>query len=320
MHTQLRGQVLKSDSLLLLAAFFWGTTFVAQRKAMDHIGPMTYNGFRFAIGGVSLLPIILWLRFRKNRTASIPWDMPKAIGCALAGAALFAAASFQQAGLIYTTAGKAGFITCLYVVIVPIIGLFLGHRYGMLVWAGAALAVVGLYLLSVTESLTIGRGDLLVLISAFFWAIHVLLIGHLATRANPISIACIQFFACSALSMLTAIIFEDIVFNKVLASTIPILYGGILSAGLAFTLQVVCQRTCPPAHAAVIMSMEMVFAALAGWIILHEILGLRQLIGCVFMLMGFLIVQLAPRHITKTNKSISSGESNESDNRSPTYT
>ena len=294
-HKTIQTEVLRSDSLLLLAAFFWGTTFVAQRIAMDHMGPMTYNALRFALGGITLLPIIIRSRLRRTKAPSKPWPLPLKLGCVLAGTVLFAAASFQQAGLVHTTAGKAGFITCLYVVIVPVIGIFLGHRCGLPVWIGAVLSVLGLYLLSITDSLTISRGDLLVLISAFFWAIHVLLIGHLATRANPISIACIQFFACSALSLLAALLFERITLSSIVASTIPILYSGIFSAGVAFTLQVVCQQTCPPAHAAVIMSMETVFAALAGWLILSEILTFRQLTGCAFMLAGFLAVQLTPK-------------------------
>jgi drug/metabolite transporter (DMT)-like permease len=197
-------------------------------------------------------------------------------------------------GLVETTAGKAGFITSLYVVFVPLMGLLLGHRAGYSLWIGVVLAVAGLYLLSVTESFTIGRGDLLVLISALFWAIHVQVIGYLAKRGNALRIACVQFVVCSALSFVAALFTEPVAVQTIWQAKIPILYGGLLSAGVGFTLQVVCQKTSPPSHAAVIMSLETVFAALAGWIILHETLGLRALTGCVLMLAGLMVVQLPP--------------------------
>ena len=297
-------RTLKSDSLLLLTAFIWGTTFVAQRMGMDHIGPMTYNASRFALGAITLMPLILVLRRagvaprRKASRRFLLW------GGALAGLALFGGASFQQMGLLYTTAGKAGFITSLYVVLVPLMGLFLGHRCGWFLWLGVALAVAGLYLLSVTESFTIGRGDLLVLVSAFFWAIHVQLIGYLAKRGSPLRIAWVQFVVCSALSLAAAVLTEEVTLAGVREATIPILYGGILSAGVAFTLQVVCQRTSPPAHAAIIMSLETVFAALAGWLVLSERLDLRDIAGCALMLAGLMVVQLPPLLRAKPNRPI----------------
>lgn len=286
-------KTLKSDSLLLVAAFFWGTTFVAQRKGMDHIGPMTYNALRFLLGAATLVPLILWpgLRLAGTRTGS-----PRLLlwGGVLAGAALFGGASLQQMGLQYTTAGKAGFITSLYVVLVPLMGLFLGHRCGPWLWLGIALTVAGLYLLSVSKSFTIARGDLLVLSSALFWAIHVQVIGYLAKRGDPLRLACVQFVACSALSFLVALGSERMVADAISGAAIPILYGGILSAGVAFTLQVICQRTSPPSHTAIIMSLETVFAALAGWLILNERMGLRSLAGCALMLAGLMVVQLPP--------------------------
>jgi drug/metabolite transporter (DMT)-like permease len=286
-------KTLKSDLLLLLAAFFWGTTFVAQRLGMQHVGPMTYNALRFAIGALTLLPVILAVR------TNVRWGLPHQpsprfllCGGLLAGLALFGGASMQQIGLVYTTAGKASFITSLYVVLVPIGGLFFGHRCGWAVWLGAGLAVAGLYLLSITESFTIARGDLLILIGAFFWTIHVLLIGYLARRANPLHIAGIQFLACSILSLLAAVPFETITLPGIHAAALSILYAGVFSAGVAFTLQVICQRTSPPAHAAIVMSLETVFAVLAGYVILHERLTPRDLAGCALMFAGLLVVQL----------------------------
>jgi drug/metabolite transporter (DMT)-like permease len=298
MHTK----TIKSDLLLLTAAFIWGTTFVAQRKGMDYVGPMTYNGLRFALGGMTLLPVIF--RFHLSRhhiELSSSWRF-LAWGGILAGLALFAGASLQQVGLLYTTAGKAGFITSLYVVIIPLMGLFLGHRCGISVWVGAVLAVAGLYLLSVRGSFTIEPGDLLVMISAFFWAAHVLLIGYLAIRTNPVHIACVQFFTCSVLSLLVAGLVEHITMRAICSAAIPILYGGVLSAGVAFTLQVVSQRTCPPAHAAIIMSLETVFAALAGWAILNERFLLRDFVGCGLMLIALLVVQLPPMLSSKRDQ------------------
>jgi drug/metabolite transporter (DMT)-like permease len=285
-------KTLKSDSLLLVAAFFWGTTFVAQRVGMEHIGPMTYNALRFAVGVLTLVPVLLMLR-RSDLTIERPRGTRFLLcGGTLAGLALFGGASMQQMGLVYTPAGKASFITSLYVVLVPIAGLFLGHRCGLPVWVGAVLAVAGLYLLSVRESFTIGRGDLFVLIGAFFWTVHVLLIGYLAKRANPLHIAGTQFLACSALSLLAAIVFEPIALSAIIAAAVPILYAGVFSAGIAFTLQVVCQRTSPPSHAAIVMSLETVFAALAGYLILHERFTPRDLVGCALMFTGLMIVQL----------------------------
>jgi drug/metabolite transporter (DMT)-like permease len=178
------------------------------------------------------------------------------------------------------------------VVLVPIAGLFLGQRCGWAVWVGAGLAVAGLYLLSITESFTIARGDLFILIGAFFWTIHVLLIGYLARRANPLHIAIIQFIACSILSLLAAVPFEAITLPGIRAAALSILYAGIFSAGVAFTLQVICQRTSPPAHAAIVMSLETVFAALSGYLIRHERLTPRDLAGCALMFAGLIVVQL----------------------------
>ena len=287
-------KTLRSDLLLLLAAFIWGTTFVAQRMGMSHIGPMTYNALRFALGALTLVPVILLFPRNERGQAS---DRRRGVrfllyGGGLVGLALFGGASMQQMGLVYTTAGKAGFITSLYVVLVPVLGRLLGQRIGVSVWTGAILAVAGLYLLSVTGSFTIGRGDLLVLIGAFFWAVHVHLIGYLAKRANPRNIACLQFLACSALSLVAAVLFEEIAIAPILQATVPIFYGGVLSAGVAFTLQIIGQRTSPPAHAAIVMSLETVFAALAGYVVLHERLGPRDLAGCALMLAGLMVVQL----------------------------
>ncbi len=178
---------------------------------------------------------------------------------------------------MYTTAGKAGFITGLYVIIVPILGLFWRQQPQIGTWVGAILAAFGLYFLSVTEELTIEPGDFLVLIGAFFWAAHVLIIGWLSPRINPIKLAFSQYVACSILSLITASIVEDITLSSIFLAAIPILYGGLISVGIAYTLQVVAQRDAHPAHAAILLSLEAVFAAIGGWLILGEILSARGL-------------------------------------------
>jgi drug/metabolite transporter (DMT)-like permease len=281
--------------LLLLTAAIWGFAFVAQRVGMEYIGPYLFNGIRFALGSISLLPLI-YLGMGNGRSASDP-PIPigkgvKIAGSVLAGSVLFAGASLQQIGIVYTTAGKAGFITGLYVILVPIIGLVLGRMTSAGTWVGAILAVTGLYLLSVTEQFTMEKGDVLVLLSAFMWAGHVIWIGWLSPRMNPIVIASSQFAICSVFSLATAWFTEPIILSAVLAAAVPILYGGFCSVGIAYTLQVVAQRDAHPAHASILLSMEGAFAVLGGWLLLGETLSLRGLTGCALMLAGMVLSQL----------------------------
>ncbi len=291
----MKGLTVKSDALLLTTAVIWGFAFVAQRVGMDYVGPFTFNGIRFAIGSLSLLPLVLVSREHPAATKNIlppPGLKTILLGGGALGLALFAGASLQQIGLVYTTAGKAGFITGLYVIIVPLLGLFWRQQPRIGTWIGAVLAAIGLYLLSVTEEFTIEPGDLLVLIGAFFWAAHVLIIGWLSPRINPIKLAFSQYVACSILSLITAASVEVITFSSIIAAAIPILYGGLLSVGIAYTLQVVAQRDAHPAHAAILLSLEAVFAAIGGWLILGEIISARGLVGCGLMLAGMLLSQL----------------------------
>jgi drug/metabolite transporter (DMT)-like permease len=291
----MQGVAVKSDVLLLITAIIWGFAFVAQRVGMGYVGPFTFNGIRFAIGSLSLLPLVLISRGRQtaaNRILPPPGLKTILFGGGALGLTLFAGASLQQIGLVYTTAGKAGFITGLYVIIVPILGLIWRQQPRIGTWIGAFMAAIGLYLLSITEEFTIELGDLLVLIGAFFWAAHVLIIGWLSPRINPIKLAFSQYVACSILSLITASIVEVITFNSIVAAAIPILYGGLLSVGIAYTLQVVAQRDAYPAHAAILLSLEAVFAAIGGWLILGEIISPRGLVGCGLMLFGMLLSQL----------------------------
>jgi drug/metabolite transporter (DMT)-like permease len=286
---------LKSDSLLLLTAVIWGFAFVAQRVGMEYVGPFTFNGVRFALGSFVLLPLILRKRKHQANSREIltrPSTRTIIFGGGILGLTLFAAASLQQVGLVYTTAGNAGFITGLYVVIVPILGLLLGQRTDAGTWIGAFLAVAGLYLLCITDEFSISFGDMLELVGAFLWAGHVLIIGWLSPKIDSLKLAFTQFAACSVLSLITAVFTEVIVLEALFKATIPILYGGVLSVGVAYTLQVVAQRNAHPAHAAILLSLEAVFAALGGWLILNETLAPRELFGCALMFAGMLLSQL----------------------------
>jgi drug/metabolite transporter (DMT)-like permease len=288
-------QTLKSDGLLLLTAFIWGFAFVAQRIGMQYVGPFGFNGVRFGLGCLVLLPLLLRNGIRSADTSSYHvglFSLPSLGVGLLAGLILFSGASFQQVAMVYTTAGNAGFITGLYVVLVPIIGTALGHRTHAGTWIGAVLAAVGLYFLSVIDQFTISSGDLLVLIGAFFWACHVHIIGWLSPRQEPLKIAFLQYAACSVLSLIVSAAIEQNTMNRYLSATIPILYGGIVSVGVAYTLQVVAQKKAKPAHAAIILSLEAVFAVIGGRIILDEILTHRAIAGCVLMFCGMLISQL----------------------------
>lgn len=289
------GQTLKSDTLLLLTALIWGLAFVAQRLGMEHVGPFGFNGVRFALGCVVLVPLLFRDGLNQGNPSQAragPLSLPGLSGGLLAGLVLFSGASFQQVAMIYTTAGNAGFITGLYVILVPIIGIFLGHKTHTGTWVGAVLAVIGLYLLSVTAGFTIAKGDLLVLIGAFFWACHVHLIGWLSPRGNPLWIAFVQYAACSLLSMALSLGIEHNTLRGYADAITPILYGGIMSVGVAYTLQVIAQRKARPSHAAIILSLEAVFAALGGWVMLGEVLTGRAMTGCALMFAGMLISQL----------------------------
>ncbi|MDF2634070.1 MAG: protein of unknown function transrane [Pelosinus sp.] len=285
--------ILTSNLLLLLAAAIWGLAFVAQRVGMEYVGPFTFNGVRFALGSLSLVPLILFYKNSSPTQEKVEHGTKNVVVAGLwAGLVLFIAASLQQIGLLYTTAGKAAFITCLYIVLVPILGIFLKQYVSMSTWIGSVIAVVGLYLLCVRDSFFISYGEVLELVGAFFWAIHILLIDHFSRRVPVLKLACFQFITCSILSLVTALFIETISIHKIYQAAIPILYGGICSVGIAYTLQVVAQKNAQPSHAAIILSMETVFAAIGGWLILNEKLGFQESLGCVIMFIGMLLSQL----------------------------
>jgi len=276
---------------LLLASAIWGFAFVAQRAGMEHVGPFTFNGVRFLLGSAVLVPFLLIRGPRESAPEpgsrkSVAW------GLALAGLVLFGAASLQQVGIVHTTAGKAGFITGLYVVIVPLLGLLRRQRTGLAVWVGAAFAVGGLYLLSITSGFGMGLGEGLVLASAFGWAVYVHVIGWLVGRVRPLLVAAVQFAVCGALSLVVALFAEVISLADLLQAGIPLLYVGLLSTGVAYTLQVIGQRRVDPARTGVILSLEGAFAVLGGWLLLGESMTARMLAGCGLMLVGMIASQV----------------------------
>ena len=282
-HDKLARMRLKADLTLLLAALVWGLGFIAQRNAALEVGALLFNAARWTLGGLVMLPFIRFNLHLDRKT--LPW-------MAAGGFILFAASGLQQTGLKFTTAGNAGFITTLYVIMVPIFGLFWNHKTNLQTWIGALLATIGLYFLSVSEKLNFSPGDGIVLISAVFFAFHVLIIGRLSPRTDPIKISIIQFTVCAFLSFIFAFLTEEITWHGIWGAAIPLLYGGVFSIGIAFTLQVIGQRKAKPAHAAIILSLESLFAAFGGWLLLSEGFTTRGLIGCGLMLAGIIISQL----------------------------
>ncbi len=282
----------KSSVLLLLTAAIWGFAFVAQRVGTMHVGAFTFTGLRFALGSLSILPMLLISAKKTDEENERAEDRKDVIRAGImAGCALFIGASFQQIGLIYTTAGKAGFITGLYIVFVPVFGIFLKQKTQASTWLGVFVAIIGLYFLSVNEGFYIELGDLLEIIGAVFWAIHILIIDHFAKKVSVVKLSLGQFITCSALSLTAAFIFEKISLEALSQIIIPLLYGGILSAGVAYTIQAIAQKHARPSHAAVALSMEAVFASIGGLLMLNERMALRGYTGCALMLTGMLLSQ-----------------------------
>jgi drug/metabolite transporter (DMT)-like permease len=292
----MKTQALKTDLLMLIAAAIWGFAFVAQREGMETMGPFLFNGVRFLIGVVALSPVVWYLskRSRLDHKAEVSTKKLLIAGT-MAGLLLFTAISFQQVGLQYTTAGKAGFITGLYIFFVPLIGLFFGQKTGSGTWLGATIALIGLYFLSIKEDFSIAEGDLLQLICAVFFASHVLYIGYFAKRMDPLKLSLVQYVVTGVLSLIIAIAIELITWDMIKLTAIPLLYAGVMSTGIAYTLQVVAQQHAHSSHAAIILSLEGAFAVLGGWLLLDEYLTTRGLVGCGLMLTGMFLSQLLPK-------------------------
>ena len=284
---------LKSSLLLFLAAFIWGVAFVAQSVGMDYMGPLTFNGARFLMGSLVLLPFVLLRRKQNKKAGRAPASLKTTIiGGVCCGLALCSAALFQQYGIMYTTVGKAGFITTLYIILVPFFGIFLKKRIPGKVWIGAVIAAAGMYLLCMSERLALSRGDTLVFICAVLFSVHILVIDHFSPMADGVELSCIQFLTAGVIGSIGAILFEQPTLKCLIDGIIPLAYAGILSSGVAYTLQVVGRKDMYPTVASLILSMESVFSALAGWVILHQKLSGRERFGRALVLTAVILVQL----------------------------
>ena len=285
----------KSSLMLLLTAAIWGVAFVAQSVGMDYIGPFTFNAIRSLVGGLVLIPCI-WLLNRKKPAAQE--DTPAQSGRTLfiggicCGVALAVASSLQQMGIQYTSVRKAGFITALYIVIVPLLGLLFKRRVSGLIWVAVVIAVGGMYLLCITEGFSVGKGDLLIMASAFCFSAHILIIDYFSPKADGVKMSCIQFLVCGLLCAVPMLIMERPSLPQILAAWMPLIYAGVFSCGVGYTLQIVGQRHIDPTIASLILSLESVISVLAGWVILGQKLTVRELIGCVLVFCAIILAQL----------------------------
>lgn len=275
-----------SHLLLITVAAIWGFAFVAQSAGMAHLGPHSFNAARFLLGAASLVP--LWFIFSKGK---IPQGKTLLWGGLAAGTILFGGFTFQQMGLLHTTAGNAGFITGMYIVMVPVVAVFLGHTTNLQTWSGVVLAVIGLYCLSIGPDFTMAYGDLLELIGAFFWTAHVIVIGWLSQKVDAISLSISQFVVAALMAAAASALYETPSVSDFQAAWLPLVYAGVGSSGIACTLQIIGQRKVAPSIAALILSTESVFAVLGGWLLLDEHFGTKELLGCTLMLSGMLISQ-----------------------------
>lgn len=308
----LKKSTFQSSLMLFLAAFIWGTAFVAQSVGMDYLGPFTFNGVRSLIGGIALLPCI-WFLERingknetgkkdggENEAKSVPSGrkdlMAGGIAC---GMMLFGASSLQQIGIQYTTAGKAGFITAFYIVIVPVLGIFLRKKIGWKVWSAVAVALAGLYFLCITERFTIGKGDILIFLCALVFSLHILVIDYFSPKVDGVKMSCIQFFVCGIASLPFMFALETPKIEAMIAGWMPLLYAGVLSCGVAYTLQIIGQKNVNPAVASLILSLESCFSVLAGWVVLGERLSVRESVGCVLMFAAIILAQMPEKKEVK---------------------
>lgn len=294
---------LKNITMLFLTAFIWGVAFVAQSVGMNYIGPFTFSCVRSILGGIVLIPCIWFLDRLKmkeegvteKRTMSEKEKKTLLIGGICCGIALCVASNLQQFGVKYTTVGKAGFITALYIVLVPIFGIFLKKKVGVKVWISVAISVVGLYLLCMTEKLSISKGDFLVLLCAIVFSIHILVIDHFSPLVDGVRMSCIQFWITGILSAIPMFLFEKPSLFAIFAAAVPLLYAGVMSSGVAYTLQIVAQKDADPTVASLILSLESVFSVLAGWVVLGQVMSMREICGCVLMFAAIILAQLPER-------------------------
>ncbi len=294
-------KTLGGNLALLTAAFIWGTSFVAQSVGMESVEAFTFNGIRMLLGCAALIPLIVFMQLKKSKTDTRAKQEKKKqafvqLRCGLVcGILLFCASNFQQFAFNYTSSGKIGFITALYMLLVPIFGIFLKQKQRLFVWLAVALGCFGAYLLCVDGSMTIGKGEILTLACSVFYALHILYIDSVVDKVDGIILSCTQFFVVGVISVVCMFAFETPQLANINTAMVPILYSGILSSGVAYTLQIVGQKNTQPAVASLLMCLESVFAVLAGWIVLHEALSTRELIGCVVMFVAIILTKLPER-------------------------
>ena len=284
---------MKNNVLLVLTALIWGCAFVAQSVGMDYVGPFTFNMARFLIGAIVLLPVI-WFMDRQRKTGAEKGAGQKTliIGGICCGTALAVASTLQQWGILFTTVGKAGFITAMYIVIVPLLGVFIGKKVRPLIIGCVAIAVVGFYFLCMTESLRLGLGDFLVLLCAIAFSIHILVIDHFSPKVDGVKMSAIQFLTAAIISAVPTLLWEQPVLTEILQAWQPVLYAGVMSCGVAYTLQIIAQKNADPTVASLLLSLESVFSVLAGWVLLGQGLSLKELFGCVLIFCAIILAQL----------------------------
>lgn len=284
---------MKNNVLLVLTALIWGCAFVAQSVGMDYVGPFTFNMARFLIGAIVLLPVI-WFMDRQRKTDAEKGAGQKTliIGGICCGIALAVASTLQQWGILFTTVGKAGFITAMYIVIVPLLGIFIGKKVRPLIIGCVAIAVVGFYFLCMTESLRLGLGDFLVLLCAIAFSIHILVIDHFSPKVDGVKMSAIQFLTAAIISAVPTLLWEQPVLTEILQAWQPVLYAGVMSCGVAYTLQIIAQKNADPTVASLLLSLESVFSVLAGWVLLGQGLSLKELFGCVLIFCAIILAQL----------------------------
>lgn len=296
----------KNPILLFITAVVWGGAFVAQSVGTDYVGPFTFNFARCILGALVLVPCMFLLdRINGNAEKREPQKEPMErktliIGGICCGVALFAAGNLQQFGIQYTSVGKAGFITAMYIVLVPVLGIFLKRKAGIKVWGGVLLAVAGLYLLCMTDGLSVNFGDLLMLMCAFIFAIHILIIDYFSPKVDGVRMSCIQFLVCGLLSGVGMLLTETVDVQAMLKAWMPITYAGVMSCAVGYTLQIIGQKDMNPTVASLILSLESVVSVLAGWMLLGESLSLRELSGCVLMFAAIILAQLPSRKTVGT--------------------
>lgn len=288
--------ILRQSLILLLTATIWGVAFVSQSVGMDYVGPFTFNAIRSLLGAAVLVPVIFLLkkiRKKQGQEEAGREDRKTLLtGGICCGVILAVASSFQQFGIQYTTVGKAGFITAMYIILVPLFGFFLKKRVGLKVGVSVVIAVAGLYLLCMTETLKPEAGDVRVLLCAVVFSFHIMAVDHFSPLADGVKMSCIQFFTCGILCGVCMFLFEKPQLSMILAAWKPILYAGVLSCGAGYTLQIIGQKGMNPTVASLIMSLESVVSVLAGFVLLHEVLSLRELLGCVLMFAAIVLAQL----------------------------